>query len=225
MTIGLPAGVSAGWRGQQLGRRAARIRRAASRRGRCAGGSTTRGRTGPTATSGSPRSDALLRWSPASTPRPPAVDRAAIRGCRTPPRNRRPGGRAAGRRGPSAQVPRRAQVLAQLAVGAVDPRAQRGVAAPARRSARARIPPAPRPDCDSRPGNASGSRSRNSLMMCGFQAHHRFRDSSVSWLLSFSPVVIGRRHYHVCRGSSPAGKCGYSCAAHRWTDNNASSRW
>ena len=28
-------------------------------------------------------------------------------------------------------------------------------------------------------------------MMCGFHAHHRLRDSSVSWLLSFSPVVMG----------------------------------
>ena len=55
------------------------------------------------------------------------IDRAAIRGCRTPPKNRRPGGRAAGRRGPS-PGPRRAQVVAQLAVGAVDAGAQRGVA-------------------------------------------------------------------------------------------------
>jgi hypothetical protein len=38
-------------------------------------------------------------------------------------------------------------------------------------------------------------------MMCGFQAHHRFRDSSVSWVLSFSPVVM-TEHYNVCRSST-----------------------
>jgi len=43
----------------------------AGRRRSGAGGSSPRGRRGPTPTSGTPRSDADLRWSPASTPSPP----------------------------------------------------------------------------------------------------------------------------------------------------------
>jgi hypothetical protein len=41
-------------------------------------------------------------------------------------------------------------------------------------------------------------------MICGFQAHHRLRDSSVSWVLSFSPVVMAPDY----NGSQPftAGK-------------------
>ena len=176
----------------------ARIRRAASRRGRCAGGSTTRGRTGPpppAAARGRTRSSGGRPRA-----RPGRPNRwAAIRGCRTRPKSRRPGGRAAARRGPS---PRCAPRPGSRAVpgSALSTRA-RSAASRARSSKRSGEKPA-----STETGlwfaarNASGSRSRNSLMMCGFHAHHRFRDSSVSWLLSFSPVVIGREHYHVSGG-------------------------
>ncbi len=86
--------------GQHLRRATGRTRRAASRRGRCAAGNTTRGRRGrppPAAAPGRTRS---------SGGRPPARPgrpnrSAATRGCRTRRRNRRPGGRAAGRHAPN----------------------------------------------------------------------------------------------------------------------------
>ena len=182
-------------RGQRRAWRAAaprasgRIRRAASRRGRCAGGSTTRGRTGrpPPAAAQIGRALEVVAREHAEAA---GIDRAATRGCRTPPKNRRPGGRAAGRRGPSPRcAPRPGSRAARGRRCRPAPAGRRH--APDRRSAPGRSPPAPRRDCGSRPGSASGSRSRNSLMMCGFQAHHRLRDSSVSWLMSFSPVVMG----------------------------------
>src|SRR4051794_4233550 len=49
--------------------------------------------------------------------------------------------------------------------------------------------------------NASVSRSRNSLMICGFQDHHRLRESAVRCSLSCSAVVMGR---HNIASPSPA---------------------
>ena len=87
----------------------------------------------------------------------------AIRGCRTRRRSRRPGARAAAPRDVSAQVLAAAQVVAQLAVGAVDAGPQRGVARQLARSARAASDAPSTGALWFAARNSSGSRSRNKL--------------------------------------------------------------